>query len=49
MSNLNKENDTDSNSINTKQVVKIIGLIVLGVGAFYFANFHNGFSKINGD
>jgi predicted RNase H-like HicB family nuclease/uncharacterized membrane protein len=27
----------------------VICLIVLGVVSFYFVNFHNGFSKINGD
>jgi large-conductance mechanosensitive channel len=41
--------NVDSNSINTKQVVKVIFLIVLGVGGFYFANFHNGLSIENGD
>jgi len=41
--------NVDSNSINTKRVVIVICLIVLGVVSFYFANFHNGFSIENGD
>jgi large-conductance mechanosensitive channel len=41
--------NVDSNSINTKRVVIVICLIVLGVGGFYFANFHNGLSIENGD
>jgi large-conductance mechanosensitive channel len=49
MSSSNEINDVDSNNINTKQVIKVIGFIVLGVSSFYFVNFHNGFSKINGD
>jgi large-conductance mechanosensitive channel len=47
MSNLNGTIGTDSNSINTKQVIKVIGFIVLGVVGFYFANFHNGLSEKN--
>jgi large-conductance mechanosensitive channel len=49
MSNSNETIGADSNNINTKQVIKVIGFIVLGVVGFYFANFHNGFSTINGD
>jgi large-conductance mechanosensitive channel len=48
MSNSNEIIGADSNNINTKQVIKVIGFIVLGVVGFYFANFHNGLSGENG-
>ncbi|TAK59810.1 hypothetical protein [Methylobacter sp.] len=48
MSNSNETNGADSNNINTKQVIKVIGFIVLSVVGFYFANFHNGLSRENG-
>lgn len=47
MSNSNKTIGTDSNNINTKRVVAVIFLIVLGVVGFYFAVFHNGLSEKN--
>ena len=47
MSNSNETNNADSNNINTKKVIKVIGFIVLGVVGFYFANFHNGLSEKN--
>lgn len=49
MSNSNGINNASPNNINTKQVIKVIGFIVLVVVGFYFVNFHNGFSNINGD
>jgi large-conductance mechanosensitive channel len=47
MSNSNETNNVDSNNINTKQVIKVIGFIIFGVVGFYFANFHNGLSEKN--
>ena len=37
----------ETNNINTKQVIKVIGFIVLVVAGFYFANFHDGLSEKN--
>lgn len=47
MNNSNETIDADSNNINTKQVIKVIFLIVFVVSGFYFANFHNGLSEKN--
>ncbi len=45
--NSNKKINADSKNINTKRVIVVICLIVLGVVGFYFANFHNGLSEKN--
>lgn len=47
MSSSNETSSADSDNINTKQVIKVICLIVLGVVSFYFANFHSGLSGEN--
>ncbi|MDD2660695.1 MAG: hypothetical protein PHY54_13630 [Methylococcales bacterium] len=45
--NSNETISADSSGINTKQVIKVIGLIVLGVIGFYIVNFHDGLSEKN--
>jgi large-conductance mechanosensitive channel len=47
MSNSNETTNADSNNINTKQVIKVICLVVLVVVGFYFFNFNDRLSEKN--